>query len=189
MRFAYYDRLSASRKKIYRASDAIDSVALPRDLAAAPIIDAIRRTLAADDRAGLRAACQELVDRLTRGWHVPPVAVRVLAARPADDAGELHGLYEPSEGDARARISVWMRTAQRRQVVAFRSFVRTLCHELCHHLDYELYALEETFHTEGFYKRESSLAHALLAMEPAAGADGSSRAGPQRGAEAERARR
>jgi hypothetical protein len=30
-------------------------------------------------------------------------------------------------------------------------------HELCHHLDYELYNLPETFHTQGFYKRESSL--------------------------------
>ena len=42
------------------------------------------------------------------------------------------------------------------QVVAFRTFLRTLIHELCHHLDYELFLLEETFHTEGFYKRESS---------------------------------
>jgi hypothetical protein len=31
-------------------------------------------------------------------------------------------------------------------------------------LDYELYRLPETFHTEGFYKRESTLAHALLAQ-------------------------
>jgi hypothetical protein len=38
-------------------------------------------------------------------------------------------------------------------------------HELCHHLDYELFAFEETFHTEGFYKRESSLANALFALE------------------------
>jgi len=43
-----------------------------------------------------------------------------------------------------------------------------LIHELCHHLDYELYALEETFHTEGFYKRESSLVAALLAQRQAA---------------------
>ena len=46
--------------------------------------------------------------------------------------------------------------------------MRTLIHELCHHLDYELYALEETFHTEGFYKRESSLVAALLAQREAA---------------------
>jgi hypothetical protein len=41
--------------------------------------------------------------------------------------------------------------------VAFRTFLRTLLHELCHHLDYELYRFPETFHTEGFYKRESNL--------------------------------
>jgi hypothetical protein len=60
-------------------------------------------------------------------------------------------------------ITVWMRTAQRRQVVAFRTFLRTVVHEVCHHRDYELFALEETFHTEGVYKRESALAKALLA--------------------------
>jgi len=90
-----------------------------------------------------------------------------MARRPSGDYGELHGLYEPEEGRARARITVWMRTASRRQVVAFKTFLRTLTHELCHHLDYELFALEETFHTEGFYKRESSLANALLAAEAA----------------------
>jgi len=38
---------------------------------------------------------------------------------------------------------------------------------VCHHLDYELFALEETFHTDGFYRRESSLANAMLAAEAA----------------------
>jgi hypothetical protein len=52
-------------------------------------------------------------------------------------------------------------------VVAFKTFFRTLIHELCHHLDYEMFALEETFHTEGFYKRESSLVNALLAQATA----------------------
>ena len=37
-----------------------------------------------------------------------------------------------------------------------------LLHELCHHLDYELLDLEESFHTEGFYKRESNLFHQLM---------------------------
>ena len=41
-----------------------------------------------------------------------------------------------------------MRTAQREQVVKFRTFLRTLVHEVVHHLDYELYRLEETFHTQ-----------------------------------------
>jgi hypothetical protein len=59
-------------------------------------------------------------------------------------------------------ITLWMRTAQRKQVVAFRTFLRTFLHELCHHLDYELLRLPETFHTEGFYKRESSLFRQLV---------------------------
>jgi hypothetical protein len=54
-----------------------------------------------------------------------------------------------------------MRTVARKQVVAFKTFLRTILHELCHHLDYELYKLPETFHTEGFYKRESSLYYQL----------------------------
>jgi len=40
--------------------------------------------------------------------------------------------------------------------------LRTLLHEICHHLDYELYKFPETFHTEGFYNRESSLFHQLV---------------------------
>jgi hypothetical protein len=55
-----------------------------------------------------------------------------------------------------------MRTAKHRRVVAFKSFLRTLLHELCHHLDYELYRLPDSFHTKGFYMRESSLFHQLM---------------------------
>jgi len=96
--------------------------------------------------------------------------VRVLAARPSDDYGELHGLYEPEPPPA--RITLWMRTAAKRRVVAFKSFLRTLVHELLHHLDYEVFRFEETFHTEGFFKRESSLARQLLG-EPGSPSEGS----------------
>jgi hypothetical protein len=55
-----------------------------------------------------------------------------------------------------------MRTAKQRRVVAFRTYLRTLLHELGHHLDYTLLRLHDSFHTEGFYKRESSLFHQLV---------------------------
>jgi len=162
MPFAYYERLSQAQKKIYRASDAIESIGLPPCTDVGTEVAALRAALAAEDRTGAQRAAQAIGSTLTSGWRVPPLRIKVMAARPSDHYGELHGLYEPG---ARAVITVWMRTAQRRQVVAFKSFLRTLCHELCHHLDYELFALAETFHTEGFYKRESSLANALLAQE------------------------
>ncbi len=165
MPFAYYNRLSTAQKRIYRASDAIESIALPRGVALGDDVAGIRAALIADDRAGVQRRCQRIVDALTAGYRVPPIRIQVLARRPSDDYGELHGLYEPADRHTPARISVWMRTAHKQQVVAFKSFLRTVCHEVCHHLDYELFALEETFHTDGFYKRESSLANALLGSE------------------------
>ena len=164
MRFSYYDRLSGARQKIYRRSDAIDTLGIPRGLELGDAVRRIEAALAADDRQAVQRACQHLVDALNEGYRVPPARVRILDKRPAEGDGELHGLYEPGEGGSPARITAWMRTSQRLKVVAFRTFLRTLVHELCHHLDYELFALEETFHTEGFYKRESSLAGALFAQ-------------------------
>jgi len=167
MPFAYYTKLSAGRQKIYRRSDAIARLDLPPGVDAGTCVARIRDALARDERAAVRATSQALIDALAAGYRVPGIRVRVLAQRPADETGELHGLYEPEDEGERARITVWMRTAARRDVVAFKTFLRTLVHELCHHLDYELYKLPETFHTEGFYKRESTLANALLAQEGA----------------------
>ncbi|HKW80542.1 MAG TPA: hypothetical protein VJQ49_06005 [Casimicrobiaceae bacterium] len=169
MRFAYFDKLSRDRQRIYLKSDAIESLGLPPGLSLGGIVARIAAGLVADDRGAIQSACQALINALARGYHVPPVRVRVLARRPADGYGELHGLYEPEDEGVGPRITVWMRTAQKKQVVAFKTFLRTLVHELCHHLDYELFALEETFHTEGFYKRESTLAAALLEQLAAEG--------------------
>jgi hypothetical protein len=166
--FAYYDRLSAARRRTYRKSDAITSLGIPPEVDAGALVNQLAGELAREDRAAVQKTCQRLMDALTDGYRVPAIRVKVLTRRPTDEYGELHGFYEPAEGRRRAEITVWMRTAKRRQVVAFRSFLRTLVHELVHHLDYELFMLDETFHTEGFYKRESSLAHALFAQASAA---------------------
>ena len=167
MPFAYYAKLSASQQRIYRRSDAIETLPLPPGTQVGEIVARIRAGLARDDASSVQKACQALVDALCTGYRVPRIRLRVLAQRPSDDYGELHGLYEPEEGRTPARITAWMRTAARRQVVAFKTFLRTVVHEVGHHLDYELFKLEETFHTDGFYKRESSLANALLAQEAA----------------------
>lgn len=157
-RFAYYKRLSRSRQNTYRRSDEIETIALPKEHG----LDQLASDLAADDRKRVTGLCGELVAGICASLEAPPVAIRVLARRPSNGWEELHGLYQPEDGAGTARITVWMRTAKRRQVVAFRTFLRTLLHELCHHLDYEHLALDESFHTEGFYKRESSLFRQLV---------------------------
>ena len=167
-RFAYYDNLSAESRRTYRKSERILRVELPEEARlqapALAIADALERA----DRQHVETACQALVDALNQALGTPAVRVRVMERRPANNQGELQGLYEPDEVTGGvARITVWMRTAQKEHVVKFRTFLRTLLHEVCHHLDYELYGLEETFHTEGFYARESSLMRALLGEPPA----------------------
>jgi hypothetical protein len=169
MPFSYYDRLSAAQQRIYRASDAIASVPLPQGAPLAPLVAGIERALASADEAQVAAACRALITELCERLRVPPVRVAVFAVRPRLRRGELHGLYEPAGRATPASVSLWMRTARHRKVVAFRTFLRTLVHEFCHHLDYEHFRLAETFHTEGFYRRESSLMKQLLA--PAAGDD------------------
>jgi hypothetical protein len=173
MPFAYYDRLSAASKKTYRRSAAILRIEVPDAKALVPIAREIEASLEAARRSGVEKACQALVDGLNAQLATPPVIIRVLERRPANSEGELQGLYEPDEvTGGTARITVWMRTAQREQVVKFKTFLRTLVHELCHHVDYELYKLAETFHTEGFYARESALTRELL------GSDSSQLLGP-----------
>lgn len=157
MPFAYYERLSAGRKKTYRRSDAIERVDLPPGPALEAWLGQMEMVLRNENRGEVERLAQALINDLTTRLKVPRVRVRVLSVRPSGNWGELHGLYEPFEDGTPPLITLWMRTVARRQVVAFKTFLRTLLHELCHHLDYELYRLPETFHTEGFYKRESSL--------------------------------
>jgi hypothetical protein len=159
--FSYYARLSPRDKEIYRKSDARTELRLLRPEALWPFVGAVEQALAADDRPAVEAAAQYLVRALTTMLEVPPVRLQVLAVRPLLRNAELHGLYTR---DTRTppKIQLWMRTAQKRRAVAFRTFLRTLLHELMHHLDYELLRLSDSFHTEGFFKRESSLFHQLV---------------------------
>lgn len=167
MPFSYYDRLTAKRKRIYDRSDAIVELPLPAGEDTAAVITSISAGLAADRETEVQRACQRLLDDLVNRFGVPPLRVKVYATRPSGDWGELHGMYLPEDAGKRAVVEVWMRTAQKQKVVAPRTFLRTVLHELCHHLDYELYKLAETFHTEGFYKRESHLLVQLAGPPPA----------------------
>ncbi len=162
MPFDYFESLSAKNKRIYRASDAVAQITLPDSTLEAVRIKTrrLRGALASESQRATSHAARELVRTLCESLAVPTPQVRVHEVRPSGDYGELHGLYTRWE-DGRARLEVWMRTAVNRQPVAFRTFLRTLAHEVVHHLDYVHLALADSFHTEGFFKRESSLVRQL----------------------------
>jgi hypothetical protein len=168
MPFSYFERLSAARKRTYLRSDGIVRVDLPAGAPFDELLANLELALRSDSRDEVERLSQALLSEVAARLKVPRVRVRVLSVRPSGQWGELHGLYEPYEDGTPPLITVWMRTVARKQVVAFRTFLRTLLHELCHHLDYELYKLPETLHTEGFYKRESSLLAQLRGEVPPA---------------------
>jgi len=161
MPFSYFNRLSAPAKKIYLASDGIREVDLPNAELVLPLLPILREALLKDDHRAVSAASSALVLAITKLMRVPEVSVVVLAERPRRRGSELHGLYTLAPGK-KPQIKVWMRTAALGKVVAFKTFLRTLMHEVLHHLDYTHYKLRDSFHTVGFYSRESSLVRQLL---------------------------
>ena len=161
MPFSYYTRLSRSQQVVYRKSDGIIEMRLARPAELQPLVAVLETALRSEERAATRAATERLIRGLTDALGVPPVRVEVLAARPHAQWGELHGLYTATRGQP-PKIQLWMRTAKQKRVVAFRTFLRTLLHEVGHHVDYTLLRLPDSFHTEGFYKRESSLFYQLV---------------------------
>jgi hypothetical protein len=97
---------------------------------------------------------------------VPRCDIRVLAARPLrvreHSTTELFGDYHPDT----MLIRVWMRTAIRKEVTAFGTFLSTLCHEFCHHLDFHRFAFPNSWHTRGFYERTAALYHHAKGTPP-----------------------
>src|SRR5213596_4425939 len=161
MPFSYYARLSRAQQAVYRKSDAITEIRLPQAERFAAAVDAVESALLAEDRAATQAASERVIGGLMTVLGAPPVRVEVLAARPHARWGELHGLYTAERG-RRPKIQLWMRTAKQKRVVAFRTYLRTLLHEVGHHVDYTGLRLGESYHTQGFYKRESSLFRQLV---------------------------
>lgn len=159
--FAYYKSLSTAKKRVYRRSDEIHSIRLSQAGPLRPLTVKLEKALKREDKQLARLLCQHIADGITSDLKVPKVRVDVLAVRPHDEKSELHGLYSRQEGH-RANIRLWIRTAERKNIVAFRTFLRTLLHELCHHFDYELLKFSDSLHTEGFYKRLSSLFNQLV---------------------------
>jgi len=165
MPFAYYERLSARDRAIYRKSDGVTSLVLPQPRELHALVEELRVSLAGEERRRVEAASSALALGLGGQLRLPPVRIEVLAVRPSADWGELHGLYTRETGRT-ARIQLWMRTAHHKRLVAFRTFLRTLLHEVGHHVDYERLGLADSFHTEGFFRRESSLFHQLVPAAP-----------------------
>jgi hypothetical protein len=161
-RFSYYERLSAEQKATYRKSDSVSAIPIPDPPALAHLVVDLEVALGSGKRAKVAAATTALSDALLDQLGAPRVKIHVREVRPAIEGGELHGLYTFAADGKAPKLEVWMRTAAQAKTVKFRTFLRTFLHEILHHLDVTLLALDDSFHTEGFFRRESSLVRQLL---------------------------
>jgi hypothetical protein len=164
MPFPYYNNLSAAQKRIYRKSDAIQSIPVKNPSGIHPVIIKLKKSLEDNKRRDVAKHSSEICRLVCEGLGTEPLIVKISSKRPSNSTRELHGLYEWTDGETPV-LTVWMKTAAKKQVVAFKSFLRTILHELCHHLDYAYFNLDDSFHTEGFFKRESSLYKQIVPSE------------------------
>jgi hypothetical protein len=150
---------SGKRRAEYERSDRMTDLTLPDDDRFRSLALEIETALASGSTAPVRTACTAFLSQAARFYEVSPPRVRVLAARPLrvyeKGATELFGDYDMLT----CVIRVWMRTAVQRRVTSFGTFLSTLCHEFCHHLDLRLFGLPGTPHTRGFYQRTAVLYH------------------------------
>ena len=170
MATAWWQRLPSEQRQEYERSAALGLTplrALDNPDAGPAAIAGLDAAMASRDRSLTEAACARISDLLCVAAGAPRVRIRVAGRRPAEARGELHGLYQPAGmAGATALITLWMRTAQREDVVKTRTFLRTLLHELVHHFDMTCLALPNSYHTKGFYRRESHLLRALGDKKP-----------------------
>jgi hypothetical protein len=160
----YFYRLSARAQRAFLKSDAVDRFELVPDAHAFAVTAALTSALAAEAPPVIARAAQALGDKICSLVGVASVQVELRGVRPHNTRGELHGVFYPrgaAQRPAAPLIILWMRTAQRHNVVKPKTFLRTLMHELGHYLDYALLGLDDSFHTSGFFRRESSLMRAL----------------------------
>ncbi len=172
---SYFNRLSARAQRTYLASDAIDRFDLTATPIAIELREALIRILEAGAPAPVQRVAQALLDELCRLARIARVQLQVRSVRPHNTRGELHGIFYPRGTGRRDAnpydysatasggplIILWMRTAQRHDIVKPKTFLRTLMHEFGHYLDYALLRLGDSPHTPGFFKRESYLVRML----------------------------
>jgi hypothetical protein len=135
------------------------TLALPEDGRLPTIAISIESAMNTGKAANVRLPCAEFLKHASAFHKVPPCSIRVLAARPLkvreNWTTELFGDYDPGT----MNIRLWMRTAVRKEVTSYGTFLSTLCHEFCHHLDFHLFKFEDSWHTRGFYERTAVLYH------------------------------
>ena len=136
------------------------------------------RLIASTSAREREALGQNLLDEICRSLKIPRARLRVFEERQPHKlrggklAYKLYGVYRCDS----AVIEIANLTSIRKQIVAGKTFLDTLIHELMHHIDRKFLRIPSTPHSPGFYARIEDLKTKLMRGR------GGERASPQEAA-------
>ena len=143
----------------FRESDRTTTLDLPDNESLPEIAQSIEAAMKTERIANVRAACAEFLKTASQFYKVEDCGIRVFTDRPLKVrehwTTELFGDYDPDS----SLIRVWIRTAVRKEMTSFGTFLSTLCHEFCHHLDFQKFGFADSWHTRGFFERAAAFYH------------------------------
>src|SRR5665213_1130537 len=151
------------RKAVFQAefldSDRLTTIEIPPGDHLQALAASLNVALQGGKRSDIQQVSNEFLATASRFYKVEAPEIRMLAARPLrvreNSTIELFGDYNLQT----MAIRVWTRTAVRKQITTFGTFLSTLCHEFCHHLDCQRFRFRQSPHTRGFYQRTALLYH------------------------------
>jgi hypothetical protein len=133
-----------SNRAQFLESDQMKTLDLPKNGRLPSITKSIESAMKDGKGSDVRNTCADFLATASAVYEVPTCGICVLAARPlrTRELGtfELFGDYDPET----SVIRVWMRTAVRKEVTSFGTFLSTLCHEFCHHLDFKKFGFVDS---------------------------------------------
>lgn len=155
------DKLPKARleKEEYSRSEQLLRLTLPPAEPLREYAIELKQALANEDRKAILSTSKLLLNTLSDHFEVEHPKTKILSVRPR----EVHGDWEfQTFGDydtETAVLRLWMKTAIQKKTSAYGTFLNTLVHEFCHHLDVVALDMPNTFHTKGFYERVGELYH------------------------------
>ncbi|MBX9720160.1 MAG: hypothetical protein K2X81_02100 [Candidatus Obscuribacterales bacterium] len=146
-------------KDEYARSDEMRVLKLPPAEPLNKLCHELQTALAAENRSKVQTSSKKIAALVAEAYEIKAPPIRILGERPLEEEGEIiHETFGDYDFES-TRIRLWMRTARLGKVTAYGTFLSTLCHEICHHLDVVSFELPNTFHTRGFYERAGLLYH------------------------------
>lgn len=150
---------STQKKQEYLRSDQMRKIKLPQAQSTRGHALQIKQALLEEDLKAATLSCNALAAELAKTYKIEAPRVRVLSARPRQETSdwveETFGDYDPNT----QRIRLWMRTAIKKRATSYGTFLSTLVHEFCHHLDMTALEMPHSYHTRGFFERTALIYH------------------------------